>query len=202
MLLPSLLFALMAALLTEAQDYICDDTPEKNMGVCECDDDVCYFKFVIEHLQTFTAYEKTPARGTNGRVYYLNSNGDLKPATNRRTACEDLSQCTEVHTVDGSTYRSFVAINKQIPAPTLIVNEGATVVVDVFNYLTTEGTIHWHGVHQRKTPWMDGVGYISQCPIEAGTSSAISSRPSHPEHSGTIHTLAHREQTDCSVLLL
>ena len=171
MLLPSLLFALMAALLTEAQDYICDDTPEKNMGVCECDDDVCYFKFVIEHLQTFTAYEKTPARGTNGRVYYLNSNGDLKPATNRRTACEDLSQCTEVHTVDGSTYRSFVAINKQIPAPTLIVNEGATVVVDVFNYLTTEGTsIHWHGVHQRKTPWMDGVGYISQCPIEAGTS--------------------------------
>ena len=154
----------------KGQSYICDDTPENNNGVCECSADVCYFKFVIEHLQTFTAYEKNATMGSPGRVYYLD-NHNLKPATKNRMVCEDLSECTETHTVDGSTYRSFFAINKRIPGPTLIVNNGATVVVDVFNFLVTEETsIHWHGMHQRKTPWMDGVGYISQCPIEAGGS--------------------------------
>ena len=43
--------------------------------------------------------------------------------------------------------------------------------MDVVNLLTTEETsIHWHGMHQHNTPWMDGVGYISQCPIQAGAS--------------------------------
>ena len=68
-------------------------------------------------------------------------------------------------------YRSFLAVNKRLPGPTLIVRESATVVVDVVNLLTTEETsIHWHGMHQRNTPWMDGVGYITQCPIQAGGS--------------------------------
>ena len=154
-----------------AQDYICDDTPEKNKAVCECTEEICYFRLVIEHLQTFTAYEEDAARGTRGRVYYIDDNGQLVTATDGRTACEDLSTCTEVHTVDGSTYRSFIAVNKQLPGPMLIVNENATVVVDVVNLLTTEETsIHWHGMHQRNTPWMDGVGYITQCPIQAGGS--------------------------------
>jgi len=26
-------------------------------------------------------------------------------------------------------------------------------------------TIHWHGHHQRGTPYMDGVPYVTQCPI-------------------------------------
>lgn len=29
-------------------------------------------------------------------------------------------------------------------------------------------TIHWHGMRQRKTPYMDGVPFITQCPIAAG----------------------------------
>ena len=36
--------------------------------------------------------------------------------------------------------------------------------------MTEETSIHWHGMHQKNTPWMDGVGYISQCPIAAGDS--------------------------------
>ena len=170
-----LVSVLVAPIVTaqEPPEYICDDTPANNEAVCECYKDVCYFKLVIEHLQTFTAYETDAARGTRGRVYFLDANGIPKPATDRRNACnrEDLNECTDIHTVDGSTYRSFLAINKRIPGPTLIVNESATVVVDVVNLLTTEETsIHWHGMHQRRTPWMDGVGYITQCPIEAGTS--------------------------------
>ncbi|ELU05038.1 hypothetical protein CAPTEDRAFT_27387, partial [Capitella teleta] len=42
------------------------------------------------------------------------------------------------------------------------------VVVEVFNNLLTESlTIHWHGMHQKKSPYMDGAAYISQCPIQA-----------------------------------
>jgi L-ascorbate oxidase len=31
-------------------------------------------------------------------------------------------------------------------------------------------TIHWHGLHQRLTPHMDGVPYLTQCPIHPGNS--------------------------------
>ena len=37
------------------------------------------------------------------------------------------------------------------------------------NKLLSDSTsIHWHGLHQKGTPWMDGVAYISQCPIGPG----------------------------------
>lgn len=29
-------------------------------------------------------------------------------------------------------------------------------------------SIHWHGILQHGTPWMDGVSYITQCPIHSG----------------------------------
>ncbi|CAG7822416.1 unnamed protein product, partial [Allacma fusca] len=48
--------------------------------------------------------------------------------------------------------------------------EGDTVVVDVTNSLFGEGTaIHWHGIHMKTTPWMDGVPGVSQCPIPPGS---------------------------------
>ncbi|ELU05032.1 hypothetical protein CAPTEDRAFT_125996, partial [Capitella teleta] len=64
--------------------------------------------------------------------------------------------------------RNVIAINGQMPGPVIEVMEGAEVVVEVFNNLLTEGlTIHWHGMHQKKSPYMDGAAYISQCPIQA-----------------------------------
>lgn len=30
-------------------------------------------------------------------------------------------------------------------------------------------TIHWHGFTQDETPYMDGVPYVTQCPILPGT---------------------------------
>ena len=34
------------------------------------------------------------------------------------------------------------------------------------NLMTCQSmTIHWHGMLQQKSPWMDGVPYLSQCPI-------------------------------------
>ena len=44
------------------------------------------------------------------------------------------------------------------------------VVVDVVNELGSDSTtVHWHGIHQRGTPFMDGVPFLTQCPIPAGT---------------------------------
>ena len=70
--------------------------------------------------------------------------------------------------VDGRTYHLYIAINGQIPGPTLIVT-GQMVYVNVTNRLTNEAiTVHWHGMHQRGTPWMDGVAFLSQAPITSG----------------------------------
>lgn len=42
--------------------------------------------------------------------------------------------------------------------------------MDVVNRLMGESTtIHWHGMHQRETPYMDGVPFITQCPIPPHT---------------------------------
>ena len=60
--------------------------------------------------------------------------------------------------------------------PTIIVNHNALMVVDVYNEINdTENpenanvSIHWHGIHQWNTAWMDGVGMITQWPTAPGT---------------------------------
>jgi Putative multicopper oxidases len=40
------------------------------------------------------------------------------------------------------------------------------VIVDVQNRMKGSSvSIHWHGLFQRKTPWMDGVPGVTNCPI-------------------------------------
>ncbi len=63
--------------------------------------------------------------------------------------------------VDGYAY------NGQVPGPTLRLNVGDTLVVDLDNQLETPTTIHWHGV---EVPWeMDGALWM-QAPVEPGAS--------------------------------
>jgi hypothetical protein len=50
---------------------------------------------------------------------------------------------------------------------------GDTIQVTVHNNITgpEDGTsLHWHGVLQKETPWMDGVPGVQQCPIPSGKS--------------------------------
>jgi FtsP/CotA-like multicopper oxidase with cupredoxin domain len=48
--------------------------------------------------------------------------------------------------------------------------KGDLIVVDVVNQLSSDTTsIHWHGVHQIGTPYMDGVPFVTQCPISPMT---------------------------------
>lgn len=59
-----------------------------------------------------------------------------------------------------------IAVNNQIPAPTLHFKEGDHVTIRVHNHLDEETAIHWHGM---LVPWeMDGVLGISQRGIQPG----------------------------------
>ncbi|KAH8329363.1 hypothetical protein KR074_008677, partial [Drosophila pseudoananassae] len=101
----------------------------------------CRYKFVVEWYQTFSK------------------------------ACFDcprnLTDCSRPHCVMGDGLeRSITVVNRMMPGPSIEVCEGDQIVVDVKNHLLGESTtIHWHGLHQKKTPYMDGVPHITQCPI-------------------------------------
>lgn len=63
-------------------------------------------------------------------------------------------------------YRKAIAVNNQIPAPTLHFKEGDKVTINVYNHLNKETAVHWHGV---LVPWqMDGVLGINQKGIPPG----------------------------------
>ncbi|XP_021918366.1 oxidoreductase OpS5-like [Zootermopsis nevadensis] len=71
----------------------------------------------------------------------------------------------------GGRVRIVSAVNHQIPGPKIEVCLGDRVVVQVTNHFSSEGVvIHWHGTHQRGTPYMDGTPYLTQCPILPYTS--------------------------------
>ena len=153
---------------------------------CNQDEDTCEFSLYIEELQTFASYrlnKESSIRDIPGRTYFLNSSGFYPAVTSEELDFNDVCDassavfdesftsigCSVPMTVDGITYRRFIGVNGSIPGPTLIVTVNQTVKVRVYNDLTSEGiTVHWHGMHQKGTPWMDGVGYISQYPIGAG----------------------------------
>ncbi|XP_068637472.1 L-ascorbate oxidase [Aristolochia californica] len=62
-----------------------------------------------------------------------------------------------------------IAINGRTPGPTILAQQGDTVVVELKNRLLTENVaIHWHGIRQKGTPWADGTEGVSQCPILPG----------------------------------
>ncbi|KAJ0085240.1 hypothetical protein Patl1_07926 [Pistacia atlantica] len=63
---------------------------------------------------------------------------------------------------------TILTVNGQFPGPTLYVNKGETIIVDVINNANYNITIHWHGVSQPRNPWSDGPEYITQCPIQPG----------------------------------
>jgi FtsP/CotA-like multicopper oxidase with cupredoxin domain len=60
------------------------------------------------------------------------------------------------------------AVNGMFPGPAIRAKEGAEISVTVCNNLPQPTTIHWHGMHQKGTWFMDGVDRISQTAIQPG----------------------------------
>ena len=146
---------------------------------CECrqDADVCSFNLKIELLHAFTRYYINPdnqERVQVARVYYFADDGNLysHPAQLDHEFCintteDDVSECTPTYTFDATTYKPFIGVNGQVPGPNLIVWEGQTIVVNVENELLMDTvSVHWHGMYQEKTYFIDGVQHITQCAID------------------------------------
>ncbi|XP_062183221.1 laccase-22 [Phragmites australis] len=66
--------------------------------------------------------------------------------------------------------KPILTVNGKFPGPTLYAREGDNVLVKVVNHVTHNVTIHWHGIRQIRTGWSDGPAYITQCPIQPGSS--------------------------------
>ena len=70
-----------------------------------------------------------------------------------------------VKNIGGSNIR-MIAYNGSIPGPTLHVDQGSEIIVDVTNNGDVETTVHWHGL--RLDNRFDGVPIDTQAPIEIG----------------------------------
>ncbi|CAN6246089.1 unnamed protein product [Urochloa humidicola] len=66
--------------------------------------------------------------------------------------------------------KSILTVNGRFPGPTIYARRGDVVTVHVHNQGDKNVTIHWHGVDQPRNPWSDGPEFITQCPIQPGTS--------------------------------
>lgn len=66
--------------------------------------------------------------------------------------------------------RRLTVINGQFPGPMIEAVQGDTIVVHVNNNLDIPAGIHWHGIQQNGTQYMDGVPGFSQCSIPPGGS--------------------------------
>ena len=129
-------------------------TCNHNTPICECTatnpNEACEFTLDIEMLQTFTRYvvdATGDSRGTAGRVWNYDNEGNLQPQGSNGPCGIDIpigdNRCTDPFTVDGYTFRSFIAVNGRIPGPTLIVTEDQLVKVTVTNRLASESvSIH------------------------------------------------------------
>ena len=60
-----------------------------------------------------------------------------------------------------------LAINGQIPAPTLQFTEGDTAVIHIHNLMNEETSLHWHGILLPNQ--FDGVSHLTSAPIMPGT---------------------------------
>jgi suppressor of ftsI len=67
--------------------------------------------------------------------------------------------------IDGRTFAAY-AYNGQIPGPLIVVPQGATITVPVYNRTDLPTTIHWHGV--RVDNGSDGADGITQDAIPTG----------------------------------
>ncbi|CZR64592.1 related to Conidial Pigment Biosynthesis protein brown1 [Phialocephala subalpina] len=67
--------------------------------------------------------------------------------------------------------RQVIGINGQWPLPVIEGTAGDTVTINITNSLGNQSTgLHFHGINQKGTPFMDGPSAVSQCPVPPGSS--------------------------------
>ena len=63
----------------------------------------------------------------------------------------------------------MITINGVFPGPRIETFKDQELHTTVINELHTDSvTVHFHGIHQKGTPHMDGMAFLTQCPILPG----------------------------------
>ncbi|CAH0550159.1 unnamed protein product [Brassicogethes aeneus] len=123
-------------------------TPEECLRPCDGIPKICEYDFTLEYYNTL---------GGACNVSKPNSTISVSP----------IYPCIFADGVE----KGILTVNRMSPGPTIQVCEGDLVVVNVRNKMDgMETSIHWHGMHQRGTPYYDGVPSVTQCPIPVGNS--------------------------------
>ena len=99
------------------------------------------------------------AKQNLGPIKYITTN--IKP----RTVRYDL-YIRDTMVTFGKNPKRAIAVNGQIPMPTLTFTEGDTAEIWVHNELKEMTSLHWHGLFLPNK--MDGVPYLTQMPIKPG----------------------------------
>lgn len=106
-----------------------------------------------------------------------------------------LSDCFKEGCVSGNgVQRVIMSINQRLPGPGIHVCKGDRIIVDLKNLIAGVGlSYHWHGLHQRESPWMDGVALLTQCPINSANTFRYAFYASEAgTHVSHAHTGVHR----------
>ncbi|XP_043271372.1 laccase-like [Venturia canescens] len=125
-------------------------TPEECARQCTEGEEpkTCHYHFTVEYFATLTKACTLCTSNTTTRL---------------------VPDCQCV-TADGYETSSILTANRMFPGPAIMVCQNDYVVVDVTNRIPGTGlTIHWHGLLQKNYQHYDGVPYITQCPIQEGT---------------------------------
>lgn len=93
------------------------------------------------------------------------SNTNLVKSAPPRTVRYDLHVRDTIVNFSGKEKRA-IAVNGQIPMPTLTFTEGDTAEIHVYNHLKESTSLHWHGLYLPNKE--DGVPFLTQMPIEPG----------------------------------
>lgn len=136
--------------LSSAASYKCDRTAR-----------VCETSLTMQHYLTMTHPVNSTVYPSRGKLYdYRVTDPSASPTV----------PVDDVITADGwEAKRLVIVVNRTLPGPDIVVYEGQTLIVHLTNSLASDSvTIHWHGLHQTGTPYMDGVPFVTQCPIAAG----------------------------------
>ena len=142
----------------------------KKVWNCTAEPGDCRIEFVIEPFMSMTYYDlEYDKRILVGCRANFTDKGSLNLVKQKpqNDVCKDTTGLQPPITTDGE-FRPLITINGQMPGPTIIARPGQYLNITVHNELpNVEGiSIHWHGMHQRGTPLMDGVAFITQDPIQ------------------------------------
>lgn len=76
---------------------------------------------------------------------------------------------TWVNAAPDGFMRPVIGVNNEWPCPTIRATKGDTIKVNMNNQLGNQtASLHFHGINQISTNWMDGPSFVTQCPVPPG----------------------------------